>query len=282
MILALDLGGTKLAAALVDGARVIERREAPTPTGDRGPGSVTRAAVELLVPLRDRATRLGVAATGQVADGRVTALNADTLKGWDAFDLRAALEAAAGLTAVVLNDADAAAWGEAAHGAGRGIPDFVFLTVSTGVGGGLVLDGRLHLSAHGLHSEIGYTLAPDGRPLELVASGGALDRRARERGWPGGAREVVTRAAGGDPDAGKLLDESAGLIALKLADLRVTLGLERAAVGGGLGLAPGYLDRVRASLARLGNLYALEVVPAELGADAGLVGAADWARLTSG
>jgi N-acylmannosamine kinase len=275
MIAALDIGGTKLAASLVDGARVIERREAPTPN-DRGPLAVAGAAIDLLRPLLARASALGVAATGQVADGRVTALNIDTLQGWNAFDLQSHLAEGLGLTTVVLNDADAAAWGEFAHGAGRGTSDFAFITVSTGVGSGLVLGGRLHLTHHGLQAELGYTLSKGGQPLELVASGGALDRWARSRGWSG-AREVVRRAAEGDTEANAALDEGAALIAEKLADMRVLLGLDRVAVGGGLGLAPGYLDRVRAELARLDSLYEMEVVPAALGTDAGLVGAADWA-----
>jgi predicted NBD/HSP70 family sugar kinase len=281
VILALDIGGTKLAAALVEGAKVIERREAPTPTEDRGPESVTRAALALLEPFLPRARALGVAATGSVAEGRVTALNSDTLQGWHAFDLRGALERSTHLRTTVLNDADAAAWGEYTLGAGRGTENFAFVTVSTGVGGGLVLNGRLHLTRHGLHSELGYTLAPDGTPIELIASGGALDRWARARGWSG-AREIVSRAANHDPDAMAKLTESARLVAFKLADLRVSLGIERAALGGGLGLSDGYLGRVRAVLDGLGEPWStLEIVPAALGVDAGLVGAAAWAARDS-
>lgn len=276
MTLALDIGGTKLAAARVEEGRVLERLEAPTPTHDRRPQAVTRAALELLRPLLPGVEALGVAATGSVAEGRVTALNADTLQGWHGYDLQGALRAATGLPTVVINDADAAAWGEATYGAGRGAENFIFVTVSTGVGSGLVLGGRLYLSRHGLHAEMGYTRAPDGTPLELAASGGALDRWARERGWEG-AKEVVRRAAT-DPTAEARLTESAALIADKLADLRVMLGLERAVIGGGLGLSGGYIERVRAALGRLDPLYGLEVVPAALGADAGLIGAANWAQ----
>ncbi len=277
VILALDIGGTKLSAALIEGANVIERREAPTPTADRRPESVTRAALALLGPFVGQAHALGVAATGSVAEGRVTALNADTLQGWHGFDLREALERETHLETTVLNDADAAAWGEYALGAGRGTENFAFVTVSTGVGGGLVLNNKLHLTRHGLHSELGYTISPDGTPIELIASGGALEKWAKARGWAG-AREVVARAAQGDPDASAKLSESARLVAFKLADLRASLGIERAAIGGGLGLSGGYLERVRGVLDGLGEPWkALEVVPAALGVDAGLVGAAAWA-----
>ncbi len=281
MILALDIGGTKLAAALVNGPQVIERLERPTPTDDRGPESVTRAALELLAPLQARGSRLGVAATGVVAEGRVTALNSDMLQGWHAYDLRTALQAATKLETVVLNDADAAAYGEFAHGSGIGTTDFVFVTVSTSVGGGLVLGGRLHLTPHGLHAELGYTLTPDAKPIENVAGGAPMDRWAQARGWSG-TREIVARALQGDAVANAKLDESAGLVAFKLADLRVTLGITRAAIGGGLGLSEGYIQRVKAKLAQFGEPWnTLEVVPAELGTNAGLVGAAAWARDTS-
>jgi N-acylmannosamine kinase len=282
MILALDIGGTKLAAALVNGARVIERLEMPTPTGDRGPESVTRAALELLAPLLNtvqaQGSRLGVAATGVVAEGRVTALNSDMLQGWHAYDLCGTLQAATKLETVILNDADAAAYGEFAHGSGIGTTDFVFVTVSTSVGGGLVLGGRLHLTPHGLHAELGYTLTPDAKPIENVAGGAPMDRWAQARGWSG-TREIVTRALQGDVVAIAKLDESAGLVAFKLADLRVTLGITRAAIGGGLGLSTGYIERIKAQLERFGEPWnTLEVVPAELGTNAGLVGAAAWAQ----
>jgi N-acylmannosamine kinase len=281
MILALDIGGTKLAAALVDGAQVVERLECATPTVDRGPESVTRAALALLVPLQARGSRLGVAATGVVAEGRVTALNSDMLQGWHAYDLRGALQTATNLETVVLNDADAAAYGEFAHGSGIGTTDFVFVTVSTSVGGGLVLGGRLHTTPHGLHAELGYTLTPDAKPIENVAGGAPMDRWAQARGWSG-TREIVARALQGDLVAIAKLDESAGLVAFKLADLRVTLGITRAAIGGGLGLSEGYIDRVRAQLEKFGEPWnTLEVVPAELGTNAGLVGVAAWARDTS-
>ena len=285
MILALDIGGTKLAAALWDGFKLLERSEYPTPSADRSPDSVVRAALELIRPLQARASSIAVAATGSVADGRVTALNADTLQGWHAFDLRGALSLALHVPAFVLNDADAAAWGEYMHGAGRagssasgsGVSDFAFVTVSTGIGGGLVLNGALHTTVHGLHAELGYTLAPNDQPLEIVAGGAALDRWAQSRGWSG-AREIVQRSLEGDALAITKLEESAGLVARAAANLFVTLGITRVAIGGGLGLSAGYLERMQAVIKQLGEPWdALEVVRAELGVDAGLVGAAAWA-----
>lgn len=275
MIAALDIGGTKISVALVDGAKILERSEVRTPELAT-PEAVCAAVITLLEPFKTRVSKLGVAATGRVANGRVTALNSKTLTGWTDFDLQTTLKNALNLEAVVLNDADAAAWGEAAFGAGFGVRDFVFVTVSTGVGGGLILNSRLHTTPFGLQADLGFTLV-NGVPLEFVASGKVLDAYAVARGWSD-AREVIANAVT-DVEANAKLEESAGLIAAKLADLRVTLGITRAVIGGGLGLAPGYLERLKNNLEKFGALYHLELVPAALGVDAGLIGAADWARV---
>ena len=274
MIAALDIGGTKISSALVDGAKILERHEIRTPE-IATPEEVSRVAIEILKPFKSRVSKLGVAATGRVANGRVTALNSKTLADWNDFDLRTTLEQALNLETVVLNDADAAAWGEAAFGAGKNVRDFVFVTISTGIGGGLILNSRLHTTPFGLQADLGFTLI-DGVPLEFLASGAALDRYAVSRGWSD-ARDVISHAVT-DSDANAKLEESAGLIAAKLADLRVMLGITRAVIGGGLGLAPGYLERLKHNLEKLPELYQLELVPAALGVDAGLIGAANWVQ----
>ena len=128
-----------------------------------------------------------------------------------------------------------------------------------------------------MHAELGYTLAPNDQPLEVVAGGAALDRWAQQRGWSG-AREIVRRSLEGDAAAIAKLEESAGLVARAAANLFVILGITRVAIGGGLGLSAGYLERMQATVQQLGEPWnALEVVRAELGVDAGLVGAAAWA-----
>ncbi len=278
MILALDIGGTKLSAALVYNNQIVERHETLTPTEDRGPESVTGAAIHLLRPLLPKATALGVAATGSVKNGCVTALNSDTLQGWHSFNLQNALENQTGLKTIVLNDADAAAWGEASAGAGRGVPDFIFVTVSTGVGGGLVLANNLYLTPGGQHAELGYTLTESGEPIELVAGGAALDKWAVLHGLAN-TRELVASANAGDAASEAELQRSAKLVALKLADLHLMLGISLAVVGGGLGLATNYLARVRAVLNGFGLPWSgLKILPAQLGVDAGLIGAANWAE----
>ena len=108
MIAALDIGGTKISSALIDGIQILERFEVRTPEMAT-PEEVSVAAIELLQPFKSRVSRLGVAATGRVANGRVTALNSQTMQGWHDFDLRTTLNTALNLETVVLNDADAAA-----------------------------------------------------------------------------------------------------------------------------------------------------------------------------
>jgi N-acylmannosamine kinase len=165
----------------------------------------------------------------------------------------------------------------------------MFVTVSTGVGAGLILRGALHLAANGLDAELGFTSVPAllrptytlpelgaYAPLEYEAAGSALDRVARDRGLRG-ARDLADRAEAGDPDAASVYDRSAALVAWRSADVAALLGVTRVALGGSVGLRPGYLERVRRGLEAFPERYRPEIVPALLGADAGLIGAGAWA-----
>jgi N-acylmannosamine kinase len=275
VIATLDIGGTKLSSALFDGTNLLERQQIPTPP-DRSPEHLLNTCLELLRPHLPHAQALRVAATGFVRqNGIVRAVGNDILHGWsNGVNVAGWLENATQLETKVLNDADAAAWGEFKLGAGRGCQHFAFVTVSTGIGGGLVLNSQLYTTPHGLHAEFGNILTDSGTPLEHLASGTALDLAAREHGWTD-AREVVARAGKTEELAVILLEDSALRVARLLGNLRVLLGIEKVAVGGGLGLASGYLERLQADVQKFGAPWSgLEVVRAELGADAGLIGAA--------
>lgn len=276
MILTLDIGGTKISSALFDGTHLLERQQIATPP-DRSPENILTTCLELLRPQLPQARALRVAATGFVANGMVRAVGDAILHGWDdGVNVQAWLENHTQLETKVLNDADAAAWGEFKRGAGQNAQHFAFVTVSTGIGGGLVLNSRLYTTPHGLHAEFGNTLTDNNTPLELLASGTALDHAAQEHGWAD-AREVVSRASKTEELATILLEDSALRVARLLANLRVLLGIERVAVGGGLGLASGYVQRIQADIKKFGAPWdGLEVVQAELGTDAGLIGAALW------
>jgi predicted NBD/HSP70 family sugar kinase len=285
--LALDLGGTKTSAALVRGDRVLERRIAATPAQE-GPEAVVEAAAGLLAPYLDRADAVCVAATGHVRGGTVSAVNRATMPGWDEFPLAAALAARCGRPVRLVNDAHAAAWGESRFGAGRGARDFVFVTVSTGVGAGIVAGGRLLLGARGLAGHLGFWRGAGGGPvagdaaaagdpvLEHVASGSAIARAGSAAlGRPLTTREVFAAADAGDPAADAVVEAAVDRLAAALVDVRWLVDPARVAIGGSVGLAPGYLSRLREALASREPDGPLPVVAAELGGDAGLLGAAD-------
>ncbi|GGR07974.1 ROK family protein [Deinococcus ruber] len=287
-LLALDIGGTSIRAAQVVGGQIVQRLETRTPKPST-PGSVILAAAELARPLAAECRALGVACAGAVAGGRVTATAAHTFPGWTDIPLSAELGERLNLPSSALNDARAAAWGEYAAGAGRGSREFMFITVSTGVGAGLILDGRLHLAGNGLDAELGFVSVPAlwqsgtdvpplGRlgPLEFETSGTALNARAALQGQQN-ARALADAAEAGDAQADADYTRSAALIAWKVADLAAMLGITRAALGGSVGLRDGYLERVRTALAHFPERYQPQIVHAELGADAGLIGAALWA-----
>lgn len=280
-VIALDIGGSKSRIALVENGAITWRAEAETPRAD-GPQAMLERMVALFEPVRERNelndAPLGVAITGQIADGCVTAHNAAVLPGWDRYPLRRELAGALGRSVVLVNDARAAAWGEYLHGAGRGFSEFLFLTVSTGVGAGLVLNGRLHLAKNGFDAEIGEMAMSDGAPLEDHASGTALGRYAAQFGYAD-AKALCDAADAGDGQAESVYLHGIREIARKLADLAVMLGIERVALGGSVGLRPGYLERLRREMLGYRAIHHYDLARAELGADAGLIGAAALAAV---
>lgn len=154
--LAIDLGGTKLAAALVDvDGQLSQRVEAATPaSGD--PEALTQALAQLITRYRGMADRVAVASTGIIHQGILSALNPDNLGGLNRFPLQECIERLSALPCHLLNDAQAAAWAEylALTPSGQ---DMAFITVSTGVGGGLVLNGRLQIGRGAFAGHIGHT-----------------------------------------------------------------------------------------------------------------------------
>jgi N-acylmannosamine kinase len=273
--LTLDVGGTHSRAALFEDGHIVWRHSVPTP-GQQGPDAMVSTLLGLIAPVPTTDARIGVAIAGQVHDGgHVTAHNSALLRGWTAFPLEQALSQKLQRPVRVFNDARAAAWAEYRFGAGRGCSDFLFVTVSTGVGAGLVLKGRLHLARNGFDAELGETLASDGQSLEAHASGTALAQLAAQHGSASG-RALCDAADAGDTTAERLLTHGIHELALKLADLTVMLGIERSAVGGGLGLRPGYLERLRQEMHRLPALHRHEIIAAELGATQVCTGWRRW------
>jgi len=278
-VLSVDLGGSKILAALVSGREVLAEAEAAT---DRaaGPDAWLQRIAEMAAPWAGTYARAGVSVTGLVAGGRWRALNPGTLNIPEDFLLQARAEALLGVPVVLANDAQAAAWGEFTHGAGNGA-DLVFLTVSTGIGGGAVAGGRLLSGRGGLAGSFGQLLpfAEEGTSrFEDGASGRWIGAEGARIGLPeADARAVFAAAAHGNPLAEAIIAQSAGRIARLCHGVQFMFDPDRIVIGGGVGLAPGYLDRVTRALAHLDPLVRPELVAARLGRDAGIIGMADLA-----
>lgn len=280
-VLAIDLGGTKILATLVEGARILDRREVLTDRDACADRWVAQAA-ELAAPWAGRFARAGLAVTGVVADGAWRSTNPGTLDVPGGYPLAARAAAALGVAPSIANDAQAAAWGEFRHGAGKG-RDMVFLTVSTGIGGGVVLGGRLHPGRMGLAGHAGLLTGPDGGAgIEEMASGRWMAAEAGRLGHDTDARGVFAAAARGLTWGETIVDTSARRIAGLCRNLQCLMAPEVIVIGGGVGLAAGYLDRLRAHVAALPDLFRPEIAAAALSADSGVIGIAALAAEAAG
>lgn len=306
----IDIGGTKIAAGVVDEqGRILARQRVAT--AGRDAERVEQAVADLVLRLREqhKIEAVGIGAAGFVDEKRSRVNFAPNL-GWQDEPLRRAVESAVGVPVVVENDANAAAWGEYRFGAGRGRDYVVTITVGTGIGAGIVLGGSLYRGRWGAAGEFGhFNVDPGGRPCgcgnrgcwEQYASGNALVREARylaaERrpeaealldlgdGTPEGVQGLhVTEAAReGDPVALAAFDFVARWLGQGMADVTVILDPECFVIGGGVSEAGSILlgPTVRAmteSVSGREHRTLPKVVIAELGNAAGLVGAADLAR----
>ena len=307
----IDVGGTKIAGGVVDlDGTVLEELRDESPATDADAIETAIGSLVSQLSQRHRIEAVGVGAAGYIDKSRSVVMFAPNLA-WRDLDLKADLEKRLELPVVVENDANAAAWGEFRYGAGADVDDLLLVTVGTGVGGGVVLDGSLYRGAFGVGAEVGHMrVVPDGilcgcgnhGCLEVYGSGTALVREARAAARGGSllARELLDRA-GGDADAitGPLVTEVAregdAFARELLADLGKWLGegiasltavLDPAVVviGGGVSAADELLlDPIRAAFAAQltgrGHRPMLDIRRATLGNRAGLIGAADLARL---
>ena len=285
-ILAVDIGGTKLAAAIVDGDGTVLRRDR-TPTVSAEPWPTFVAMLDRLVD-GERVEGVGVGCGGPMSwpAGEVSPLN---IPGWRDFPLRARLaEHYPGVPVRVHNDAVAFAAGEHWKGAARGVDDMLGMVVSTGVGGGLVLGGHLVDGASGNAGHIGHVVADPAGPecacggrgcLEAIARGPATVAWARERGSTAADGPALSKlAAQGDEVAIAALARSGRAVGTVVGSVVALLDVRIVVVGGGLSQSgPALWDPLQqafAAQARLPYLAGARVVPPGLGGDAGLVGAA--------
>jgi len=275
-VLAVDIGGTKLAAGIVDaaGGRILARAVVPTPrTDDR---ELVFAALvglfERLGPERASARLCGVGAGGPMTAGGET-ITPVHIPAWRAFPLRRRLEEVTGLPVFVDNDAKAVALGEGWVGAATGVGAYIGMVVSTGIGGGIVLDGRLLDGQAGNAGHIGHVVVePEGRPC-FCGGRGCLEGEASGR-----AIEAVTGrpAAEAGPE---VVRRSGTLVGRAVASVANLLDLNLAVVAGSVALGFGrpFFAAAQAEIdarARLDFSRGARIRPAGLGADAPLVGAA--------
>ncbi len=310
LAIGIDIGGTKVAAGVVaeDGAVLATvRRRTPS----RDPGHIADVVVEVVGQLRAEhdVAAVGIGAAGFVNADRTEVLFAPNLV-WRNEPIQYDLALRLGLPVVVENDANAAAWGEYRFGAGERESAVVVLTIGTGIGAGLIVNGSLYRGQFGIAGEPGHIrVVPGGRTcgcgnrgcLEQYCSGSALVRAAREvaRERPADATRllelahgdplnidgpVVTKAAQeGDPAAVDCFDEIGRWLGQGLADLAALLDPGRFVIGGGVAEAGELLlaagrETFAAVLTGRGYRPLAQVVAARLGAQAGLIGAADLAR----
>jgi glucokinase len=294
---AIDIGGTKIAAGIVDplGGRLLERFALPTP-GAHAAVSAEQVVGDVLARLHGCAAWSSVAAVGIASAGpldlRRETISPLNVPHWRDFGVGAAVRAATGdaLPVRLVGDGAAMAFGEQRLGAGAGAAGVVGVVVSTGVGGGLVIDGRVWEGARGNAGLVGHVVIdPDGEPcpcgrrgcVETIASGPAIARCARRDGWrpaagaAADARAVARSALAGDPVAAQALRSAAAALARGLADVTAVLDAELVVVGGGVGVgAPWIVEEIGRALAADPLGAGVRVRPAALGNDAGLVGAA--------
>ncbi|VEA59242.1 kinase [Salmonella enterica subsp. salamae] len=207
--LAIDIGGTKLAAALIDkNLRIRQRRELPTPAS-KTPDVLREALKALVEPLRAEARQVAIASTGIIQEGMLLALNPHNLGGLLHFPLVQTLETIAGLPVLAVNDAQAAAWAEY-HALPDDIRDMVFITVSTGVGGGVVCDGKLLTGKGGLAGHLGHTLADPHGPVCGCGRVGCVEAIASGRGMAAAARDDLAGCDAKNPIYSRWRRPSAG------------------------------------------------------------------------
>jgi len=291
--LALDIGGTKIAAGLVDAdGALLHHAKLPTPDGDAEAvwTVVDTLVTEALAEAGGRVRGVGISSAGPIdlPAGTVSPIN---ITQWQGFPIVERVSTLTGAPVRLGGDGLCMALGERWRGAGVGAPFLLGMVVSTGVGGGLVLDAAPYDGRTGNAGHVGHVVVDqDGEPcscggrgcVETVAAGPRMAQWARKNGWdaPAGAdaKELADAANAGDPVALQAFRRGATAVAAMIASVSAVCDLDLVVVGGGVAKSGALLfDPLREALssyARLDFLRGLRVLPAELGSDAGLVGAA--------
>ena len=317
-VFAVDLGGTRMRGALISPEGDVLVRDTVPTQASRGEPAAMRRLAGLLERMSTAVPGVEVAGIGMALAGPVdpvaaTVHNPPNLPTWDGTSPTADLSTNVGVPAWVHNDASLAALGEFVYGIGQGMSNLVMVTLGTGVGGGLVLDGKVYGGLRGFAGEIGHLVVePAGPPcpcggcgcLEVMASGTGLARMARERLEAGESSIVLSMARGeisrvraetlvraearGDRLASEVLRAGGRYLGIGVATLRSVLDPEMIVIGGGVASNSHIFWPAMAASARVhgmrGDKATLPVTPTVLGDDAGLLGAAAmaWGELGVG
>lgn len=313
-VLAVDLGGSKILSAVVDHRGKILASDLRLTHAEKGVKSVITGILKSVEAVADKSgippgrfTAIGLGAPGISNPRKGIIYRSPNLPDWCDVPLQDEVEKGTGKKVFLINDANAAALGEMRYGAARGCRNFIYITISTGIGGGIIINGKLYTGSAGMAGEIGHIVVePDGLPCncggsgcwELYASGTAMARRAREEIGKG-RKTVLKDLAGGDmgkitaplvkkaADRGdrlarQLIADTARYIGIGLGGLIDIFNPELIVIGGGLAnmgdvlLSPAYEEAKRRSYPEA--YRATRFAVAELGANSGVLGAAVYAQ----
>jgi glucokinase len=313
LALGIDLGGTKILTSVVDAAgRMLSRHHSMTPA-TRGREAVIEAVIESARRALQEAgippselTAVGIGAPGLSNPATGILYTSPHLPGWQDVPLKDIIAKELGRTAYLINDANAAAVGEFYYGAGRGARNFIYITVSTGIGGGIIINGELYAGPTGTAGEVGHMVIDDNGPLcncgnrgcwETLASGWALAAEAKRLIKKGTSTTILELAGGtidkvnaeavqqaalaGDKLASRLIARNAYYLGVGLANLINIFNPEVIVIGGGLAdigdrlLLPAYQEAGRRAFQQ--PYQATRFARAELGRNSGVIGAAAYA-----
>ncbi|MEK4461465.1 ROK family protein [Paenibacillus sp. FSL R7-0048] len=303
-VVGIDLGGTKIAAALFDSKGTVLKRELMETAGARTAKEVVQRMIDMIRSVSEGRplTGVGLASPGAVNSQDGIVIHGTNLPEWDNVPLKYWMELELGVEVKVVNDANAAAWGEYVRGAGKGADNMVYVTFSTGIGAGIVIDGKLLLGKNSFAGELGHNIIdPNGTECscgrfgcwEVFASGTAIrdmalrsmesrpsmiTELANINGEKITSRHVFEAMALNDPVAVEVIDRSIHYMALGLANAVHTFNPDRIVIGGGVSKAG---DLLFPALVEKTELFVMDpykgtftIEPAALKDDVGLIGAA--------